>query len=218
MRVRDINLESIIRRKEDYSKKRIEIEGLDYSFEGELKAYDQMLSMINAPTIEFVSFFLEKIDNSEDTSDVSVSFVNEVKNILSLLNPCVLYKSESELYDEFQTKYCATPRECYLSTIIDSKMIFSRKNNVFDKKEFESYDSGELAAYEEMLNDLDNEESIFFKKYIDMVKKNNVFLEDEMDNHYDSFIKNKQNNEKMIGYDNAIVEILELIRPGSQLE
>ena len=100
--------------------------------------------------------------------------------------------------------------------IIDSKKIFSKKNNVFEKNEFESYVSGEQAAYEEMLNDLDYEENIFFKKYKDMLDKNNEFIEEEMDNHYDVFIQKNQNNEKMIGYDNAIAEILELLKPESQ--
>ena len=67
-----------------------------------------------------------------------------------------------------------------------------------------------------MLNDLDYEESIFFKKYKDTLDKNNELIEEEMDNHYDVFIQNNQNNEKMIGYDNAIAEILELLKPESQ--
>lgn len=216
MQVKDINLEAIIKRREDYSKRSIAIEGLNETFEGELKAYEQMLSMINAPTTEFVSFFIDKIEKSDDTLDIDVAYTSEVIRILKLLNPCIEYKSELELYDAFEKKYCSTPSACSFLMIIDSKKIFSKKNNVFEKNEFESYVSGELAAYEEMLNDLDYEENIFFKKYKDTLDKNNEFIEEEMDNHYDVFIQNKQNNEKMIGYDNAIAEILELLKPESQ--
>ena len=99
-----------------------------------------------------------------------------------------------------------------MKDILDRKIIFlSKKNDLFDKKEYQMYDEGELNAYIDMQRDitllnLDD----FEKKYIYKVKEIDNMLEDKES-------KTIAEIEKITGYRNAVTSILELIDPSSSL-
>lgn len=100
--------------------------------------------------------------------------------------------------------------------IIERQMQFIKSNTVFDKIDFKYNDEGELLAYNEILEDIKimNEDN-FKNKYIKII--------DDIETHFDKMneqvnsieILNKNKNEvdKICGYNNAIVLILRCINP-----
>ncbi len=93
-----------------------------------------------------------------------------------------------------------------IEDIIERKIQFTITNTIFDKIEFKENDDGELLAYHEMLVDIKlMSEDAFINKYFETIKK----IQRQFDNQ--DISENKI--EKMSGYNNAIVSILELINP-----
>ena len=96
-------------------------------------------------------------------------------------------------------------KDINLIDIIGNKEKFILQNDIFDKKEYAIYNSGELLAYDEMKKDmliLNMEE--FVDKYIKILDELNKEIDREV---------NKEKIEKLSGYNNAIISILELINP-----
>jgi len=96
-------------------------------------------------------------------------------------------------------------KDINLIDILCNKEKFISENDIFDKKEYATYNSGELLAYSEMKKDiliLDIEK--FVDKYLKILEELNQKIDKE---------KNKENIEKLSGYNNAIISILELINP-----
>jgi hypothetical protein len=86
-------------------------------------------------------------------------------------------------------------------------MHFTKTNTIFDKADFKYNDEGEMWAYNEMLADVkEMKENEFVNKYLKIIKKLGEQFEDEEFN-------DKREIEKMSGYNNAIVSILECINP-----
>lgn len=91
--------------------------------------------------------------------------------------------------------------------IIERKIQFTITNSIFDKTEYKENDEGELLAYNEMLVDIKTMgEDEFADKYLEIIKNIGRQFENEE-------ILDKKEIEKMSGYNNAIVSILELINP-----
>lgn len=97
--------------------------------------------------------------------------------------------------------------EFNMKDIINIKINFTINNTIFDKDEFIDYDEGQLLAYNEMIEDIEiMYEDEFVNKYLKIVENiDGVFEKEE--------IKDKKEIEKLSGYNNAIVEVLELIDP-----
>lgn len=96
-------------------------------------------------------------------------------------------------------------KDINLIDIIGNKEKFILQNDIFDEKEYAIYNSGELLAYDEMKKDmliLNMEE--FVDKYIKILDELNKEIDREV---------NKEKIEKLSGYNNAIISILELINP-----
>ena len=94
-----------------------------------------------------------------------------------------------------------------LEDIILRKIQFTINNNIFDKLEYESYNAGELLAYNEMLADINTMyEFEFVTKYIKIIK--NLAPRFEMKE-----ITGEKELEKMSGYNNAIVSVLKCLNP-----
>lgn len=94
-----------------------------------------------------------------------------------------------------------------LKDIVERKIEFTINNNIFDKVENQAMEEGELLAYNQILVDIEiMGENEFVDKYLAIIKKiRNQFERQE--------ILNEKEIEKMSGYNNAIVSILELIDP-----
>lgn len=91
--------------------------------------------------------------------------------------------------------------------IIERKIQFTNTNSIFDKIEYKETDDGELLAYNEMLVDVKiMSEDEFVSKYLGIVKE----IGSKFENNE---ILDKKQIEKISGYNNAIVSILELINP-----
>ncbi|WP_066254010.1 hypothetical protein [Neobacillus drentensis] len=91
--------------------------------------------------------------------------------------------------------------------IIERKIHFTNTNTIFDKIEYQYNDEGELQAYNEMLVDVKvMDEDKFVSKYLNIVDTLAVQFEKK------EFTDEKE-IEKMSGYNNAIVSILECINP-----
>lgn len=94
-----------------------------------------------------------------------------------------------------------------IEDIIKRKIQFTIDNNIFDKIEYKENDEGELLAYNEMLVDIKiMSEDIFVRKYMGIVENIGRQFENEE-------ILDEKKIEKMSGYNNAIVSIVELINP-----
>ncbi len=94
-----------------------------------------------------------------------------------------------------------------LVDIIERKKHFTNTNTIFDKTEFQYTNEGALLAYNEMLADVKHmDENGFISKYLRIIKQLKVQFEDEE-------FKDEKEIEKMSGYNNAIVSILECINP-----
>ena len=59
-------------------------------------------------------------------------------------------------------------------------------------------------------------EEKFYQKYEKVVTDNLKYIDEYRESDYESFIMDKENNEKLIGYNNAILEVLELLNPEIQ--
>jgi hypothetical protein len=93
-----------------------------------------------------------------------------------------------------------------LIDIIERKIHFTKTNTIFDKIEFQYIDEGELQAYNEMLVDIkDMEEGEFVNKYLNIINT--------LAGKFETDITDEKHREKMSGYNNAIVSILECINP-----
>lgn len=91
--------------------------------------------------------------------------------------------------------------------IIERKIHFTNTNTIFDKVEFKDNDAGEIQAYNEMLTDVKvMNENQFVNKYLNITNTLAVQFEKE------GFTDEKE-IEKMSGYNNAIVSILECVNP-----
>lgn len=94
-----------------------------------------------------------------------------------------------------------------LIDVIERKIHFTNTNTIFDNSDFKDDNEGELMAYNEMLVDVkEMKENEFVSKYLKIINKLAVQFEN------DEF-KDKRKIEKMSGYNNAIVSILECINP-----
>ncbi|EPD54134.1 hypothetical protein HMPREF1210_00119 [Paenisporosarcina sp. HGH0030] len=94
-----------------------------------------------------------------------------------------------------------------LVDVIERKIHFTNTNTIYDKIDFEDMNEGELQAYHEMLADVkEMNESEFVSKYLNIINKLTVQSENEE-------LTDKREIEKMSGYNNAIVSILECINP-----
>ena len=95
--------------------------------------------------------------------------------------------------------------EITLEYIIRKKLEFLDNNKIYDKDEYKNYNIGEKQAYNEMLCDLEKYDvDTFVKRYSEEYRKRDLVINE---------IENDSEREKMIGYDNAVVSILELIDP-----
>ena len=94
-----------------------------------------------------------------------------------------------------------------MKDILDKKIVFLSKNDIFDKEEYQMYDEGELNAYIDMQKDMTllNIDD-FVKKHIYKLKE----IGNILDNKESS---TAAETEKMVGYNNAVVSILEVIDP-----
>ena len=94
-----------------------------------------------------------------------------------------------------------------LVDVIERKIHFTKTNTIFDKTDFKDNDEGEMLAYNEMLVDVkEMKENEFVNKYLNIRKILAVQFENE---EFDD----KKEVERMSGYNNAIVYILECINP-----
>jgi len=94
-----------------------------------------------------------------------------------------------------------------LIDVIERKIHFTRTNTIFDKIDFKDYNEGEILAYNEILADVkEMKENEFVNKYLNIRKILAVQFENE---DFDD----KKEVERMSGYNNAIVYILECINP-----
>lgn len=100
--------------------------------------------------------------------------------------------------------------------IIERQMQFTKSNTVFDKIDFKYNDEGELLAYNEMLEDIKimNEDN-FKNKYIKIIDDIGTHCDkmNEQVNSIEILNKNKNEVDKICGYNNAIVLILRCINP-----
>lgn len=76
---------------------------------------------------------------------------------------------------------------------------------MFDAEEYLLCNEGGLKAYDEMLEDLDMEIEPFIEKYTAIVSENDNRIEQETED------ENPDNDESLIGYNNAVLGILELL-------
>lgn len=91
--------------------------------------------------------------------------------------------------------------------IIERKIHFTKTNNIYDKKDYEVYNEGELLAFNEMLIDVKvMTENEFVSKYLDIVQKIEVQMDDEQ-------FTDDREIEKLSAYSNAIVAILMCVNP-----
>ena len=91
--------------------------------------------------------------------------------------------------------------------IIYSRIDFIENNNIFDKKEYMYVNKGEIEAYSEILTDIELLTiDAFVEKYLCILKK----VSEKLDNEH-NLGDNEQ--ERMSGYNNAIVFVLSLINP-----
>ena len=98
-------------------------------------------------------------------------------------------------------------KQLTIKDIIERKIEFTLTNNIFDKIENKEVDDGELLAYKEMLVDVETmSEAVFVAKYFEIMNT----IHKQFDNQE---IKDEKKIEKLSGYNNAIVSILELINP-----
>ncbi len=91
--------------------------------------------------------------------------------------------------------------------IIDSRINFIENNNIFDKNEYMYVNRGELEAYREILTNIELLTiDAFIEKYLCILKKVSEKLDNEqcLDNY---------EQERISGYNNAVVFILSLINP-----
>lgn len=94
-----------------------------------------------------------------------------------------------------------------IADIIERKIQFTNTNSIFDKIEYKENNEGELLAYNEMLADVKiMDEDEFVSKYLEIIEKIGSKFENKE-------ILDEKEIEKMSGYNNAIVSILELINP-----
>ncbi|MEK4532143.1 hypothetical protein [Solibacillus sp. FSL K6-1554] len=93
--------------------------------------------------------------------------------------------------------------------IVERKIHFTKTNTIYDAEDYEIYNEGELKAFNEILIDVKvMTETEFVSKYLEIVKKIGKQMEDEQFKD-----TNKVEVEKLSGYNNAIVKILECINP-----
>ena len=91
--------------------------------------------------------------------------------------------------------------------IIYSRIDFIENNNIFDKKEYMYVNKGEIEAYSEILTDIELLTiDAFVEKYLCILKR----VSEKLDNEH-NLGDNEQ--ERMSGYNNAIVFVLSLINP-----
>ena len=94
-----------------------------------------------------------------------------------------------------------------LVDIIERKIHFTNTNTIFDKTEFQYTNEGGLLAYNKMLVDVKHmDENGFISKYLKIINQLTAQFETEE-------FKDEKEIEKMSGYNNAIVSILECINP-----
>ena len=94
-----------------------------------------------------------------------------------------------------------------LIDFIERKIHFTKTNTIFDKIDFKDYNEGEILAYNEILADVkEMKGNEFVNKYLNIRKTLAVQFENEE-------FEDKKEVEKMSGYNNAIVYILECINP-----
>ena len=93
--------------------------------------------------------------------------------------------------------------------IVERNIHFTKTNTIFDAEDYEIYNEGQLQAFNEILIDVKAmTETAFLNKYLEIVKKIGKQMEDE---HFKD--TNILEVEKLSGYNNAIVKILECINP-----
>ncbi|WP_214782974.1 hypothetical protein [Exiguobacterium sp. s183] len=94
-----------------------------------------------------------------------------------------------------------------LANMIEREIMFIYKQTIFDKAYYQSYDEGQLSAFEQMLEDVTvMYEDEFINKYLTL-----------LDSVTDSFKTSEHQDEsiqyKLAGYNDAILTIITYIRP-----
>lgn len=103
--------------------------------------------------------------------------------------------------------------EFTLLDVIERQIHFTKKNTIFDEKDFETYNEGCLLALNEILTDVkEMDEDEFTNKYLLIMKK--------LAGQFEELEEDKFNDEgevdKLSGYNNAIISIMMCINPQYQ--
>lgn len=97
--------------------------------------------------------------------------------------------------------------EITFKDIIEQKIKFTIKNDIFDEEEYRNTNKGELLAYNQMLGDIEIlQVQTFVNKYIHILNDVNQKLDNNL-------VKDSKEIEKLSGINNAIVSVLKLINP-----
>ena len=213
MKVGSIGLDYIIQKKMEYIEKHEYEEGLEGTYKGEKKAYSDIKNDLHMDAHSFVSKYVSVCENIGENSDEDISYKGIIKEIVELINPYMQY-CDSITKTNLEEKYMLKQLyEITIDDILQIKRKYIDDNEIFDKDEFYYYESGKKDAYDEMILEENLMENDFFIKFKSIFDANFESIEEKRENDYNAFINNKSANERMIGYDNAIIEILELLRP-----
>ena len=88
-------------------------------------------------------------------------------------------------------------------------MDFIKNKNVFNESEFKYYNMGQEKAYCEMEKDFELSINEFIDKYESIFKKNDAEVGEATENG----TSEQEKLELLIGYDNTLIETLELLNP-----
>lgn len=103
--------------------------------------------------------------------------------------------------------YSKKIKEITFKDIIEAKIKFATKNDIFSQEEFRNSNEGEILGYNQMLEDVEIlQVQAFIEKYIKILNDINKKLDENL-------INDNKEVEKLAGYNNAIVSVLELIDP-----
>ncbi len=204
MKVRDISLPNIIKVRMDFCKG-YEKE-LTNTAAGEEKAYTEMLDAIDCKLRDFYCRFihvLAQCQNPYADIDEITAYAGVMGEVLEIINPYFHYETSlSELVGHLPDHFT---KDYSISDIIRGKEDFVKNNRVFNAEEYLLCNVGGLKAYDEMLEDLDMETDSFIEKYAAIVYEISRRIEQETED------EDHDIDESLIGYNNAVLGILELL-------
>lgn len=97
--------------------------------------------------------------------------------------------------------------EITFKDIIERKIDFIKKNDIFNQGDFINSNEGEILGYNQMLEDVEIlQVQSFIDKYIRILNDINKKIDENM-------VDNVNEVEKLVGYNNAIISVLEIIDP-----